>query len=101
MRARFGDTVGGKMAQLDKTFPTNDCSMCIMSPKLVEELDTEDFGAVRAKVGEFMGVSGEQPRKTAPGRPFHEPPFPLATIRDRCVASGRAPRNLRGRQNLP
>ncbi len=28
--------VGGKMAQLDKTFPTNDCSMCILSPKLVE-----------------------------------------------------------------
>ena len=29
-------TIGGKMAQLDKTFPTNDCSMCIVSPKLVE-----------------------------------------------------------------
>ncbi|MHC4781039.1 MAG: FAD-dependent oxidoreductase, partial [Planctomycetota bacterium] len=28
--------IGGRMAQLDKTFPTNDCSMCIMSPKLVE-----------------------------------------------------------------
>jgi heterodisulfide reductase subunit A len=29
-------TIGGFMAQLDKTFPTNDCAMCIMSPKLVE-----------------------------------------------------------------
>jgi heterodisulfide reductase subunit A-like polyferredoxin len=28
--------IGGAMAQLDKTFPTNDCSMCIISPKLVE-----------------------------------------------------------------
>ncbi|TEU11207.1 MAG: FAD-dependent oxidoreductase [Anaerolineales bacterium] len=28
--------IGGKMAQLDKTFPTNDCAMCILSPKLVE-----------------------------------------------------------------
>jgi ferredoxin len=28
--------IGGTMAQLDKTFPTNDCSMCIMAPKLVE-----------------------------------------------------------------
>ncbi|RKZ26281.1 hypothetical protein DRQ20_03300, partial [bacterium] len=28
--------IGGVMAQLDKTFPTNDCSMCIMAPKLVE-----------------------------------------------------------------
>ncbi|MBN1401637.1 MAG: FAD-dependent oxidoreductase [Anaerolineae bacterium] len=28
--------IGGAMAQLDKTFPTNDCSMCILSPKVVE-----------------------------------------------------------------
>lgn len=28
--------IGGVMAQLDKTFPTNDCSMCVISPKLVE-----------------------------------------------------------------
>ena len=28
--------IGGAMAQLDKTFPTNDCAMCIMAPKLVE-----------------------------------------------------------------
>ena len=28
--------IGGKMPLLDKTFPTNDCSMCILSPKLVE-----------------------------------------------------------------
>jgi len=29
-------SIGGVMAQLDKTFPTNDCAMCIVSPKLVE-----------------------------------------------------------------
>lgn len=28
--------IGGIMAMLDKTFPTNDCSMCILSPKLVD-----------------------------------------------------------------
>ncbi|MBW1678742.1 MAG: FAD-dependent oxidoreductase, partial [Deltaproteobacteria bacterium] len=28
--------IGGVMAQLDKTFPTNDCSMCTISPKLIE-----------------------------------------------------------------
>ena len=28
--------IGGTMSQLDKTYPTNDCSMCIMAPKLVE-----------------------------------------------------------------
>ncbi len=29
-------SIGGVMAQLDKTFPTQDCSLCILSPKLVE-----------------------------------------------------------------
>jgi heterodisulfide reductase subunit A len=29
-------SIGGNMAHLDKTFPTNDCAMCIISPKLVE-----------------------------------------------------------------
>jgi heterodisulfide reductase subunit A-like polyferredoxin len=28
--------IGGHMAQLDKTFPTNDCAMCTISPKLVD-----------------------------------------------------------------
>ncbi len=29
-------TIGGHMAQLDKTFPTLDCSMCILAPKMVQ-----------------------------------------------------------------
>jgi heterodisulfide reductase subunit A len=29
-------TIGGRMAQLDKTFPTLDCSMCILAPKMVD-----------------------------------------------------------------
>ncbi|MEA1973228.1 MAG: FAD-dependent oxidoreductase, partial [Candidatus Cloacimonadota bacterium] len=29
-------TIGGRMPQLDKTFPTNDCSMCILAPKMSE-----------------------------------------------------------------
>ena len=28
--------IGGRMAQLDKTLPTNDCSICILAPKLSE-----------------------------------------------------------------
>ena len=28
--------IGGKMAQLDKTFPTNDCAMCTLAPRLVD-----------------------------------------------------------------
>ena len=29
-------SIGGRMAQLDKTFPTNDCSACILAPKVTE-----------------------------------------------------------------
>jgi heterodisulfide reductase subunit A-like polyferredoxin len=29
-------SIGGVMAQLDKTFPTNDCAMCTLAPRLVE-----------------------------------------------------------------
>lgn len=29
-------SIGGKMVKLDKTFPTNDCSICISAPKMVE-----------------------------------------------------------------
>ena len=41
--------IGGNMARLDKTFPTNDCAMCMISPKLVEtgrhlNLDQRDLG---------------------------------------------------------
>ncbi|MHA1268608.1 MAG: 4Fe-4S binding protein [Candidatus Helarchaeota archaeon] len=31
-----GPTIGGRMAQLDKTFPTMDCSACILTPKMVD-----------------------------------------------------------------
>jgi len=34
--AEKGPAIGGRMSQLDKTFPTNDCSMCILSPKFIE-----------------------------------------------------------------
>jgi len=49
--------IGGVMAQLDKTFPTNDCSMCILSPKLVEcgrhlNIDLLTYS-------EVTGISGE------------------------------------------
>jgi len=29
-------SIGGNMARLDKTFPTNECAMCVISPKLVD-----------------------------------------------------------------
>jgi len=53
--------IGGRMSQLDKTFPTNDCSMCIMSPKLVEcgrHLNIEiityaDIESIEGSAGDF------------------------------------------------
>ncbi|MDI7250123.1 MAG: FAD-dependent oxidoreductase [Bacillota bacterium] len=29
-------SIGGRMAQLDKTFPTNDCAMCLLGPKMTD-----------------------------------------------------------------
>ncbi|MBT3175776.1 MAG: FAD-dependent oxidoreductase [Desulfobacula sp.] len=62
--------IGGTMAQLDKTFPTNDCSMCIISPKLVEagrhlniELMTmTQVENVTGEEGDFTIQLKEQPR---------------------------------------
>lgn len=50
-------TIGGHMAMLDKTFPTNDCSMCILSPKMV---DVERHPLVTLHTcTEVVGVAGE------------------------------------------
>jgi len=54
-------SIGGKMAQLDKTFPTNDCSICIMGPKLFEVerhpnshlLAYTEVEAISGKAGNF------------------------------------------------
>nr|WP_244086085.1 CoB--CoM heterodisulfide reductase iron-sulfur subunit A family protein [Desulforhabdus sp. TSK] len=54
-------TIGGHMAHLDKTFPTNDCSMCIESPKFleckrhpnIEILTMTDLDSVEGKAGDF------------------------------------------------
>lgn len=62
--------IGGVMAKLDKTFPTNDCSMCILSPKLVEsgrhgniELITgAEVEGVRGKAGDFTVGLRVKPR---------------------------------------
>jgi len=51
--------IGGVMAQLDKTFPTNDCSMCIMSPKLVDVGRHPNIDMVTyADLEEISGTSG-------------------------------------------
>ena len=36
-------TIGGKMAQMDKTFPTLDCAACILTPKMVDAAQHENI----------------------------------------------------------
>jgi len=50
-------SIGGKMSQLDKTFPTNDCAMCTMAPRLVEIGRNPDV--VLFTYSEVRQVSGE------------------------------------------
>jgi len=49
--------VGGVMAQLDKTFPTNDCSSCMMGPKLVELANHPNIDILA--YSELLDLSGE------------------------------------------
>ncbi len=62
--------IGGVMAQLDKTFPTNDCAMCVISPKLVEagrhlNIDlhtTSEVEKIEGEPGNFKVTILEKPR---------------------------------------
>ncbi|MBQ3860920.1 MAG: CoB--CoM heterodisulfide reductase iron-sulfur subunit A family protein, partial [Clostridia bacterium] len=49
-------TIGGKMAQLDKTFPTLDCSACILTPKMVDCAQNENIKIY--SYSEIESVSG-------------------------------------------
>lgn len=55
-------SIGGRMAQLDKTFPTNDCSLCILSPKLVEAADHPYINIITN--AEVDAVEGNAPHFT-------------------------------------
>jgi heterodisulfide reductase subunit A2 len=63
-------TIGGHMAQLDKTFPTNDCSMCILSPKMADVARNPDITIhtcsevekVEGEVGHFRVTVKKHPR---------------------------------------
>ena len=63
-------TIGGHMAQLDKTFPTNDCSMCILSPKMVDVArhpnitvhTCTEVESIEGEVGHFIVILKKHPR---------------------------------------
>jgi len=52
-------TIGGKMAQLDKTFPTLDCAACILTPKMVDAAQHEKIRIFSySEVTEVKGFVG-------------------------------------------
>lgn len=52
-------SIGGRMAQLDKTFPTMDCSICILAPKMIECLRHPNIELLAySEVREVMGSAG-------------------------------------------
>jgi heterodisulfide reductase subunit A len=63
-------SIGGVMAQLDKTFPTNDCSMCILAPKLVmagrhpniQLITNSELQEVKGEAGNFQVTILKRPR---------------------------------------
>ena len=93
--------LGGHMAQLDKTFPTNDCSMCTLSPKLVEAGRHLNIDVITNS--ELIGLEGE------PGK-FSAKVYHHARFVHRCCACRRRRRRWhpvlarpcrRGVQGLP
>jgi len=63
-------SIGGRMAQLDKTFPTLDCSACILTPKMVDVakhpnvtlLTNSEVVGVKGFVGNFEASILKKPR---------------------------------------
>jgi heterodisulfide reductase subunit A-like polyferredoxin len=56
-------TLGGTMARLDKTFPTNDCSTCMFSPKLVQAAGNPNIEIIPSS--RLLNLAGEPGRFTA------------------------------------
>ncbi len=63
-------TIGGRMAQLDKTFPTMDCSSCILTPKMssvsrhpnIELLTYSELKSLHGYIGNFKATVVKKPR---------------------------------------
>ena len=67
-------TIGGVMTQLDKTFPTNDCAMCILAPKLVgagrhnniQLVTYSEIIDLRGEEGDFKALIRKKARRIDP-----------------------------------
>ncbi len=69
-------SIGGTMVMLDKTFPTGDCSMCMISPKMVEagrhlniKIHTlSEVASVTGQAGDFTVTVKKAPRYVDPDK---------------------------------
>ena len=69
-------SIGGVMTQLDKTFPTNDCAMCILAPKLVgagrhpniDLITYSDLKKVEGEAGCFMVTLNKRAMRVDPDK---------------------------------
>jgi heterodisulfide reductase subunit A len=74
-------SIGGRMAQLDKTFPTNDCAMCILAPKMIECANHENIRLLTySELDELTGEAGRFEAKITKKARFIE--------EDKCVGCG-------------
>ncbi|MFC1887541.1 FAD-dependent oxidoreductase [Candidatus Cloacimonadota bacterium] len=74
-------TIGGRMPQLDKTFPTNDCSMCILAPKMSECARHPNITIhIKSSVASVEGNPGDFTVKIIEHAKYVDP--------DKCVACG-------------
>lgn len=86
-------TIGGVMAQLDKTFPTLDCSACILTPKMVDVAREENIELItNAEVVDLQGAVGNYDvtvRKYP--RYVEEDCSGCGACVDACILKGRIP----------
>jgi len=69
-------SIGGVMAQLDKTFPTNDCAMCTLAPRMVdcgghlnvEKLTYSEIESVQGSTGNFKVRIRKKARSVDPDK---------------------------------
>lgn len=67
-------SIGGVMAQLDKTFPTNDCAMCTLAPRMVdcgrhldiEKLTYSEVESIEGEAGNFKVTVRKKARSVDP-----------------------------------
>jgi NADH:ubiquinone oxidoreductase subunit E/NAD-dependent dihydropyrimidine dehydrogenase PreA subunit len=68
--------IGGAMAQLDKTFPTNDCAMCTLAPRMVdcgrhpniEKLTYSEVIDIKGEPGNFHALIKKKARAVDPDK---------------------------------